>query len=98
MINCKCGWPLQIREIFNLFDTDKGGSIDVGELDFAMNALGFQVKHANGSGSKHSKKAEEAMNAIFADGYDVPRGFRRAKLGLRVNSMYLFPWSSGSCS
>jgi Ca2+-binding EF-hand superfamily protein len=68
VIICKRAWPLQISEIFNLFDTDKGGSIDLGELDFAMNALGFQVKQANGSGSKHSKKAEEAMNAIAADG------------------------------
>ncbi len=33
---------LQIREIFDLFDTDGGGTIDRGELDFAMSALGFQ--------------------------------------------------------
>ena len=32
----------QIREIFNLFDTDGGGSIDRKELDFAMMALGFK--------------------------------------------------------
>jgi hypothetical protein len=59
---------LQISEIFNLFDTDKGGSIDLRELDFAMNALGFQVKHSTGVESKHSKKAKAAMNAIAADG------------------------------
>ncbi len=37
-----CFLNVQIREIFELFDTDGGGSIDRGELDFAMSALGFQ--------------------------------------------------------
>ena len=32
-----------IREIFNMFDTDGGGTIDAGELDVALVALGFQV-------------------------------------------------------
>ena len=32
----------QIHEIFDLFDTDGGGSIDTHELDAAMFALGFQ--------------------------------------------------------
>ncbi len=32
----------QIQEIFDLFDTDGGGSIDSRELDAAMFALGFQ--------------------------------------------------------
>jgi Ca2+-binding EF-hand superfamily protein len=34
---------LQIKEIFDLFDTDGGGYIDRRELDLAMVALGFQV-------------------------------------------------------
>ncbi len=34
---------LQIKEIFDLFDTDGGGTIDRRELDLAMVALGFQV-------------------------------------------------------
>ena len=38
------GQSAQIREIFELFDTDGGGSIDRSELDFAMVALGFQEK------------------------------------------------------
>jgi Ca2+-binding EF-hand superfamily protein len=33
----------QIKEIFYLFDTDGGGTIDTQELGFAMVALGFQV-------------------------------------------------------
>jgi hypothetical protein len=33
----------QIREIFLLFDTDGGGTIDTRELNFAMIALGFQA-------------------------------------------------------
>ena len=33
----------QIKDIFLLFDTDGGGTIDMRELGFAMVALGFQV-------------------------------------------------------
>ena len=36
----------EIREAFNLFDTDASGSIDAKELKAAMRALGFQVKKA----------------------------------------------------
>ena len=36
----------EIREAFNLFDTDSSGSIDAKELKAAMRALGFQVKKA----------------------------------------------------
>ena len=32
----------QIHEIFDLFDTDGGGSIDKRELELALGALGFQ--------------------------------------------------------
>ena len=33
----------EIREAFNLFDTDHSGSIDYRELKAAMRALGFEV-------------------------------------------------------
>ena len=36
----------QIREIFDLFDTDGGGTIDKRELEIAMIALGFQSEVA----------------------------------------------------
>ena len=36
----------EVREAFNLFDTDGSGSIEVKELKAAMRALGFQVKKA----------------------------------------------------
>ena len=36
----------EIREAFNLFDTDGSGAIDVKELKAAMRALGFQVRKA----------------------------------------------------
>ncbi len=35
----------QIKEIFNLFDTDGGGTIDAQELSAAMFALGFQSRN-----------------------------------------------------
>lgn len=36
----------ELREAFNLFDTDGGGSIDAKELKAAMRALGFSVSHS----------------------------------------------------
>merc|ERR1712151_561409 len=35
----------EMREAFNLFDSDKSGSIDYRELKAAMQALGFDVKN-----------------------------------------------------
>lgn len=34
----------EIKEAFDLFDTDKNGAIDTHELKVAMRALGFEVK------------------------------------------------------
>ena len=36
----------ELREAFNLFDTDGAGSIDIKELKAAMRALGFTIKKA----------------------------------------------------
>jgi centrin-3 len=36
----------ELRESFELFDTDKTGTIDVHELKVLMRALGLQVKKA----------------------------------------------------
>jgi Ca2+-binding EF-hand superfamily protein len=60
---------LQIHEIFNLFDTDGGGTIDLRELDFAMSALGFRAKKVDGSNQDNSdSEAKAALDAIVADG------------------------------
>ncbi len=56
----------QIREIFELFDTDGGGSIDQKELQFAMTALGFQT-HENQRRDKH-EEALEVMDTLVDDG------------------------------
>ena len=37
----------ELKEAFNLFDTDSNGMIDAKELKAAMRALGFQVKKAD---------------------------------------------------
>jgi centrin-1 len=37
---------LEIKEAFDLFDTDGGGSIDPKELKAAMTSLGFESKNA----------------------------------------------------
>ena len=36
----------EVREAFNLFDTEGRGQIDIKELKAAFRALGFQVKKA----------------------------------------------------
>ncbi len=56
----------QIREIFELFDTDGGGCIDQKELQFAMTALGFQTQD-NKRHDKH-QEAVEVMNTLISDG------------------------------
>jgi Ca2+-binding EF-hand superfamily protein len=56
----------QIREIFELFDTDGGGCIDQQELRFAMTALGFQTKE-NTEKRKH-KEALDVMDNMMGDG------------------------------
>merc|ERR1711918_259296 len=38
----------EIKEAFDLFDTDQSGAISVSELTSAMKSLGFDVKHAVG--------------------------------------------------
>ena len=56
----------QIKDIFDLFDTDGGGSIDSDEMDAAMYALGFQpsigkqhIKEQAGPGNKKVVTVEE---------------------------------------
>ena len=78
-------WLVQIREIFNLFDTDGMGTIDKGELDFAMNALGFHSKHSQHAwGAKPNTKdvdeAQAAMDEIVADGFVL--GLNCVELGV----------------
>ena len=68
----------QIREIFDLFDTDGGGTIDRGELDFAMVALGFHSKNRQ---REKLDTAEAAMEAIAADGTVTPEEFSALMMG-----------------
>ncbi len=54
----------QIREIFELFDTDDTGSIEQREIKFALSALGFQTEGDTGK----SKEELDAFEAILGDG------------------------------
>jgi Ca2+-binding EF-hand superfamily protein len=56
----------QIKEIFDLFDTDGGGSIDPKELDAAMFALGF---HPSSSPERHSQSVKAA--SVDMDRFDL---------------------------
>jgi Ca2+-binding EF-hand superfamily protein len=67
----------QIREIFDLFDTDGGGTIDSGELTFAMEALGFRNKASKFGASE----AEAAMEEIAADGVVTLEEFSSLMMG-----------------
>ncbi len=59
----------QIREIFELFDTDGSGSIDKKELQFAMMALGFQNKDNQVKGREMDAAASRALlDPILDDG------------------------------
>jgi Ca2+-binding EF-hand superfamily protein len=58
----------QIREIFELFDTDGGGCIDQQELQFAMTALGFQTKDSDHQRNRKHKEALEVMDTLIDDG------------------------------
>lgn len=49
----------QIREIFELFDTDDTGSIEAEELQFAMSALGFQKE-----GNPHDKSHKQEHQVV----------------------------------
>ena len=61
----------QIREIFELFDTDGGGNIDRSELDLAMVALGFQKKQrsrATPAKPRPSVMSSGMLDSIVKDG------------------------------
>ena len=58
----------QIREIFTLFDTDGGGTIDRQELRIAMNALGFQSAKSQLTSVQQEK--EQVLDILKSDGRD----------------------------
>jgi Ca2+-binding EF-hand superfamily protein len=63
----------QIKEIFALFDTDGGGSIDRKELEFAMTALGFQsqdteIMQQKGKKSLAAGSTSNLLDYIVGDG------------------------------
>jgi Ca2+-binding EF-hand superfamily protein len=69
---------LEIKEAFDLFDTDGGGTIDPKELKAAMTSLGFEAKNqtiyqmisdldADGSGAIDFKEFLDMMTARMSD-------------------------------
>ena len=64
----------QIREVFNLFDTDGGGTIDRGEMDLAMVALGFHAPTSN-------KNNGALMDEIIDDGVVTLEEFSALMMG-----------------
>ncbi len=62
----------ELKEAFNLFDTDSNGQIDAKELKAAMRALGFQVKKADVRKMIADIDKEEFIN--FDDFKDIMTG------------------------
>jgi len=61
----------EIKEAFDLFDTDKSGSIDYHELKVAMRALGFDVKKAEVLKLMKDYDRNETGQATYADFVDI---------------------------
>jgi len=57
----------QMREIFELFDSDGGGTIDRQELKIAMRAMGFQ---GSDSAREQHSTSDIMLDAIDTDGSD----------------------------
>ncbi|XP_061732086.1 centrin-3 isoform X1 [Nerophis ophidion] len=62
---------LEIREAFELFDTDKDNAIDYHELKVAMRALGFEVKKLDVMQILKDYDREENGKINFEDFYEV---------------------------
>ena len=78
----------EIREAFNLFDTDHSGSIDYRELKAAMRALGFEVK---------KEELRKMITDIDADGsgqIEFPEFLEMmtGKMGVRAGRRSNPPW------
>ncbi len=58
----------QIKDIFNLFDTDGGGTIDRHELNFALVALGFGDKRVDKGNKSKASSGHSMLDEIMADG------------------------------
>jgi len=61
----------EIKEAFDLFDTDKSGSIDYHELKVAMRALGFDVKKADVLKLMKEYDRNETGQIEYADFVDI---------------------------
>ncbi len=65
-VNLSAQQEEQIKEIFNLFDTDGGGTMDRQELKVAMTAMGFQDTRKD-QGKHRGSDGELKMEVIDSD-------------------------------
>lgn len=61
----------EIKEAFDLFDTDKTGTIDYHELKVALRALGFEVKKAEVLDLMNEYDREKKGNIEYLDFLDI---------------------------
>lgn len=63
----------EIKEAFDLFDTEKTGSIDYHELKVTLRALGFDVKKADVLKLMREYDPEESGKIQYSDFVDLSR-------------------------
>ena len=61
----------EIKEAFDLFDTDKAGSIDYHELKVALRALGFEIKKSEVLDLMNEYDREKKGNIGYNDFLDI---------------------------
>lgn len=78
----------EIQEAFDLFDTDKSGSIDYHELKVAMRALGFPVRKEEVRRllSEHQSQADDSGGVQYDTFLDIST--------CRLCRMYTVAWRS----
>ena len=84
----------EIKEAFDLFDTDRTGQIDYHELKVAMRALGFEVKKADVKDIMRDYDRQETGYKIFFQNYDAskkhPIECRKLNFVDQFSSFFLF--------
>merc|ERR1711907_283041 len=79
----------EIKEAFDLFDTDGSGNIDAKELKVAMRALGFEPKKDEVKKMVNDLDRDGDGTVDFQEFLQMMSGRRLARLALLISSVLL---------